>query len=177
MCIAEQIALTVTSLIYSYFKKRNLGMCMLFHAKNSVTFYTQIQTKTHLHLFASSILVLYILWLFICHPDIYTCRHSYFFYHLHSLISQISDCVSNSQTFMKLMLSFTPIIMQRSTLITFYSVWENRNVKDFDTSIIKDQRHLITRVNNFLTLLKNFANCNFYTLLTSSCRASLISRL
>ena len=100
-----------------------------------------------------------------------------FFYHLHSLISQISDCVSDSQTFVKLTLSFTPIIMQRSTLITFYSVWENRSVKDFDTSIIKDQRHLITRVNNFLTLLKNFANCNSYTLLTSSCRASLISRL
>ena len=80
VCVAAQIAVTVTSLYI--FREKNRDMCMLFHAKNPVTFCTRIQTRNpfaFVCLMHNCVVCLVIVYLFVCHPDTYAWRHSYIF--------------------------------------------------------------------------------------------------
>ena len=70
MCVAAQTAITVTSL--HMFREKNRDMCMLFHAKNPVTFCTRIQTRNPLAfvcLMHNCVLCLVIVYLFVFLTD------------------------------------------------------------------------------------------------------------
>ena len=94
MCAAAQIALIVASHV---FRERNVCTCMLLHL--FCDFILEYKHETHWHSFIWSILVLYVLWLYVCLSAILTDTIA----DTHIFLPSIC---THSQKFVKLTLGF-----------------------------------------------------------------------